>query len=143
MEKTIITNSFEETQKLGMEFAKKVSDISVLALHGDLGSGKTTFIQGLAQGLKITKKIISPTFIIMRSYEIPTPSPKDNFYHIDLYRVHTEADVEELGLIELMNDPDNLLAIEWPEKIQKLLPEKRLDLYFSYIDEDKREITIK
>lgn len=142
METTIITNSFEETQKLGLEFAKKVSDISVLALYGDLGSGKTTFIQGLAKGLGINKKIISPTFIIMRSYKVPAIFKKRHFYHIDLYRIHNEDDVRELGLIELINDPDNLLAVEWPEKIIKLLPEKRFDLHFTYIDENKRKIII-
>jgi tRNA threonylcarbamoyladenosine biosynthesis protein TsaE len=142
MEKIIITNSFEETQKLGLEFAKKVEEVSILALYGDLGSGKTTFIQGLAKGLRINKKIISPTFIIMRSYKVPVIIKKSYFYHIDLYRINDEKDVQELGLIELMKDPRNLLAIEWPEKILKLLPEKRLNLHFEYVDENKRKITI-
>lgn len=140
---TIITNSFEETQKLGFDFAKKVGDVSVLALHGDLGSGKTTFIQGLAKGLGINKKIISPTFIIMRSYELPAIiSNKSHFYHIDLYRIRNEDDIKELGLLELINDPGNLIAIEWPEKILKLLPEKRFNLHFEYIAENKRKILI-
>ena len=143
METTIITNSFEETRKLGFDFAKKVEDVSVLALYGDLGSGKTTFIQGLAKGLGINKKIISPTFIIMRSYEVPVIFKKSHFYHVDLYRVSSEDNVRELGLVELINDPDNLLAIEWPEKILKLLPERRLDLHFRYIDEHKRKIIIR
>ena len=142
METTIITNSFEETQKLGFDFAKEVEDVSVLALHGDLGGGKTTFIQGLAKGLGINKKIISPTFIIMRSYKMPVILKKRHFYHIDLYRVNSEDDVRELGLIELINDTGNLLAIEWPEKIFKLLPEKRFYLHFEYMDENKRKITI-
>ncbi len=142
METTIITNSFEETQELGFNFAKKISDISILALHGDLGSGKTTFIQGLAKGLGINKKIISPTFIIMRSYKVPVIFKKSHFYHVDLYRVNSEDDVRELGLIELINDSGNIIAIEWPEKILELLPEKRLDLHFTYIDENKRKITI-
>ena len=142
METTIITNSFEETQKLGFDLAKEVEDVSVLALYGDLGSGKTTFIQGLAKGLGINKKIISPTFIIMRSYKVPVIFKKNHFYHIDLYRVNSEDDVRELGLVELINDPGNLLAIEWPEKILKLLPEKRFDLHFEYMDENKRKITI-
>ena len=68
--KKIITNSFTETQQVGFDFAKKLQGGEVLALYGDLGSGKTTFMQGLAKGLGITKNIISPTFIIMRTYEI-------------------------------------------------------------------------
>lgn len=138
MKQTIITNSYEETQKLGADFARKINSVSVLALHGDLGSGKTTFIQGLAKGLGIQNKIISPTFIIMRTYEI---NPK-TFYHVDLYRIKDEKDITELGLIELMQDTQNIFAIEWPEKIEKILPKKRIDIFFEYIDENKRKIII-
>lgn len=144
MKQTIITNSYEETQKLGADFAQKLNSIPVLALHGDLGSGKTTFIQGLAKGLGIEKKIISPTFIIMRSYQITLNSQLsilNFFYHVDLYRIKDEKDIRDLGLIELMQDPQNLFAIEWPEKIKSLLPRKRLDIFFEYLDENKRKIT--
>lgn len=72
--KPLITSSFKETQQLGFDFAKKLTSGGVIALHGNLGSGKTTFVQGFAKGLGIEKKIISPTFIIMRSYVIPGPS---------------------------------------------------------------------
>jgi len=137
MKHTIITNSYEETQKLGADFARKINLVSVLALHGDLGSGKTTFIQGLAKGLGIERKIISPTFIIMRTYQI---TPK-TFYHVDLYRIKDEKDIRDLGLIDLMQEPQNLFAIEWPEKIKSLLPQKRLDIFFEYLDENKRKIT--
>jgi tRNA threonylcarbamoyladenosine biosynthesis protein TsaE len=138
MKQAIITNSFEETQKLGFDFARSFNSVSIFTLHGDLGSGKTTFIQGLAKGLGIKNKIISPTFIIMRTYQI---TPK-TFYHVDLYRIKDEKDIRDLGLIELMQDPQNLLAIEWPEKIEKSLPEKRINLFFEYIDENKRKIII-
>ncbi len=137
MKQTIITNSYEETQRLGADFAQKLNSIPVLALHGDLGSGKTTFIQGLAKGLGIEKKIISPTFIIMRTYEINLKT----FYHVDLYRIKDEKDIRELGLIELMQDPQNFFAIEWPEKIEKILPKKRIDIFFEYLDENKRKIS--
>ncbi len=118
MKQTIITNSYAETQKLGADFVGKLNGISVLALFGDLGSGKTTFIQGLAVGLGIKNKIISPTFIIMRSYEMS----HSFFYHVDLYRIKNEIDIKELGLLELINDLQNIFAIEWPEKIKKYLP---------------------
>lgn len=139
MLKKIITTNFQQTQQLGFDFAKKLKGGEVLALYGDLGSGKTTFMQGLAKGLGITKNIISPTFIIMRTYEAGARS----LYHVDLYRIETEKDVEGLGLFELMNQPENIVAIEWPDKIENLLPQKRITIYFEYLEENKREIRIE
>jgi len=140
--KTISTHSFEETRKLGFDYAQTLQGGDVVCLHGDLGSGKTTFVQGLAQGLGITQKIISPTFIIVRLYEIDKGSSK-NFYHIDLYRVETEHDIAGLGLVELMNDKENIVVIEWPEKIASLLPQNRKDILFKYVVDDEREIVFE
>lgn len=135
MDKTIITNSKEETQNLAVNIAQSLGDIRFIALFGDLGSGKTTFVQGLAKGLGIKGRIISPTFIIIRNYE--------NFYHIDLYRVEPKADIEGLGLKEIIEDSKNIVAIEWAEKIKELLPDKRMEIYFENIGGDKRRITFK
>ncbi len=142
---TIITRSFEETQKLGVNFAKHLKGGDVIALHGDLGSGKTTFVQGLAKGLGIEKKIISPTFIIMRTYVVGSKQDLGfkNFYHVDLYRIESERDIEGLGLFEIMRDPENIVVIEWPEKIENVLPETKKDLFFTYIDEERRNIVIE
>ena len=137
--KTIITSSFKETQKVGEDFARQLKGGEVLALYGDLGSGKTTFIQGLAAGLGIERPIISPTFIIMRTYNLKTQNSKV-FYHIDLYRINGEEDVQSLGLLELMGDKQNIVAIEWPDKIENLLPENRINIYFEYLEDDRREI---
>lgn len=143
--KKLLTNSFEETQKLGYELAKKLQGGEVLALHGDLGSGKTTFMQGLAEGLGIKRRIISPTFIIMRTYD--TGSKKQevgikNLYHVDLYRIETVQDVEGLGLLELLGDKETVVAIEWPDKIENVLPDNRIDIYFEYLEGDTRSIRI-
>jgi len=146
IKKTIITKNFKETQRLGSQFADKLKRRGVIALYGDLGSGKTTFVQGLAKGLGIDKKIISPTFIIVRKYEIPLKSSALNlksFYHVDLYRIENEKDIEGLGLVEIINDPENIVAVEWPEKIEKLLPKKRTNLYFEYFGDDKRQIILR
>jgi len=137
--KTIITSSFKETQKVGEDFARQLKGGEVLALYGDLGSGKTTFIQGLAAGLGIERPIISPTFIIMRTYNLKTQNSKV-FYHIDLYRINGEEDIQSLGLLELMGDKQNIVAIEWPDKIENLLPENRINIYFEYLEDDRREI---
>lgn len=139
MKKVILTNSFEETQKLGEEISKTVLHTKVVTLHGDLGAGKTTFVQGFARGLGITKKIISPTFIIMRTYQIPDHPTKKFFYHVDLYRIES-VDIEGIGLNELIRDPENIVLIEWPEKIEDLLQEQRIDVFFTYLGDNKRSV---
>lgn len=140
----VITDTFEATQQAGKDFAAALRNGGVVALHGDLGSGKTTFVQGLAKGLGIEKQIISPTFIIMRTYK-PGLKIKDlrfkKFYHVDLYRIESDRDIEGLGLLELLHDPNNIILIEWPDKIEHLLPESRIDIYFEYLGDDKRKIT--
>ena len=144
--KKIVTNNLKETQTFGYDFAENLHGGEVIALYGDLGSGKTTFMQGLAKGLGITKNIISPTFIIMRTYVLGTKEKGlglRNLYHLDLYRIENEAHAVDLGLKELMGDHENVVAIEWPDKIENMLPEKRINLYFEYLEEDKRQITIE
>ncbi len=157
-----ITNSFEETQELARKFAKELKSGDLVALYGDLGGGKTTFTQGLAKGLGIKRRIISPTFIIVRCYELQNQKSKiknqnyllrsevsnvkfkslERFYHIDLYRIESERDLEGLGIEKVVNDPKNIVAIEWAEKLGKILPKKRWDIKFEYLDENKRKITI-
>lgn len=140
-EKIFITNNSGETQKLGEKLARSHLarlKCTLIALYGDLGSGKTTFVQGLAKGLGIKRRIISPTFIIVRSYKLGVRS----FFHIDLYRIADEKDIEGLGLEEIMEDPQNIVAIEWAEKMGRFLPRKRIDIRFVYLSERKRRITV-
>lgn len=149
---TIITKNFTQTQNLGKKFAEKLTNGGIVALYGNLGSGKTTFIQGFAKGLGIKNKIISPTFIIVRKYEINLKSSISNlksFYHIDLYRIENEAGLQGLGLEEILNDASNIVAIEWPEKIEKFLPDKTIKINFEYLpsgmighEKDERRIKI-
>src|SRR5579859_3177717 len=157
-----ITNSHTTTQELGEDFAKKLHGGDVLLLFGDLGSGKTTFMQGLAKGLGIERRIISPTFIIVRKYEVPESSPIKNIqtlYHIDLYRTQTrstsfgltqdessgqaEDDLQGLGMNEILHENNAIVAIEWPEKLGSFLPEKRWELHFETLSENERSITIE
>ncbi len=154
-----ITNNFEETQKLGEDFIKSVKRLNlnqalVVALHGELGGGKTTFVQGAAKGLGIKRRIISPTFVIVRSYELqnqksPFRSAMQNyagqakiFYHIDLYRVNSKKEIQELGMEEIINNKNNIVIIEWAERMEGLLPKNRIDIKFEYLGENKRRITI-
>ena len=143
---TIQTNSYQETQKIGEDFAKELHAGDILCLYGDLGAGKTTFMQGLAKGLAITHRIISPTFIIVRRYEIKRAKSEElrvkNLYHIDLYRTETEDDLKGLGIPEILEQKDAIIAIEWPEKMGELLPKKRWELRFEWMDENKRKVAI-
>ena len=135
------TFSAKETQKLaGVILAGLIKEslkdrALVLALQGDLGSGKTTFTQGLAKFLKIKGRVNSPTFVVMKRFK--------NFYHIDCYRLKDEKDALELDLKNIMADPKNIVAIEWPEKIKSILPKNTVFINFKFIDNKTREISFK
>ncbi len=147
----IITQSAQETQKLGEKIGRDLISqkikSKIFCLYGDLGSGKTTFIQGVAKGLGIKKRVISPTFMFIRQYEIRNTqyvshltSHLSPFYHIDLYRINKVEEAKDLGLQEIFEDKEVIVAIEWAEKIKEILPKKRIDIYFDYVSENQRKI---
>lgn len=113
----------------------------IVALYGDLGSGKTTFVQGFAKGLGIDSRLLSPTFIIVRRYSLPKESLF--FYHIDLYRMQNSSDINGLGLREIFTDPVAIIVIEWAEHLGSLLPKKRVDIRFEVVGENERKISMK
>lgn len=131
----------QETINFGKQFAGSVNNGGIILLHGDLGAGKTTFVQGLAQGLGIPKRIISPTFVIIRTYKLDNNSDLGNFYHIDLYRTETKQELEDLGLPEILANPHNIVVIEWAEKLGTLTPKQRFDINLEYINNDKRKVS--
>lgn len=112
-----------------------------MGLAGELGAGKTSFLQGFAAGLGINEKILSPTFIIFRRFEVNNKRFK-NFYHFDCYRMRNEKEMSGLNFEEIVADQNNIVAIEWPEKIRKLLPKDFFKIKFRFIDKNTREITI-
>jgi len=130
----IITNSTEETRKFAYQIAKKIKPGDILALYGDLGSGKTTFVRFLVEALGLKNRVQSPTFVIIRKYR--------NLNHIDLYRLTSEEEVKDLGLGEILNDKDSITVIEWPELAEKILPVNTKRIYFEYVDENIRKIKI-
>jgi tRNA threonylcarbamoyladenosine biosynthesis protein TsaE len=140
-DKIFVTNNFTETQSLGEKFAKTLKGGKLIALYGNLGGGKTTFVQGMALGLGIKNRVISPTFIIIRSYKIKRKTQNAGlFYHVDLYRTETVDDIKGLGIDEFMLKSNNIVVIEWAEKMKDFLPKQRIDVYFTYLEENKREI---
>lgn len=143
----IITKNAGETQafgeKIGRNLISQKIKSKIFCLYGDLGAGKTTFIQGLAKGLGIKKRITSPTFMFVKQYEmrdVPDRSHLSRFYHIDLYRIEKTEEADGLGLEEIFNEPKTIIAIEWAERIKKILPKERTDIYFQYLDNDQRKI---
>jgi len=135
-----ITYSTQETQDLAQNLAKKYQNGSVVALIGDLGAGKTTFTQGFAKGLGITQKLLSPTFVLMRQYRIP--GNRNMLLHIDLYRLDEIDQIQQLGIQEIIDNQDNIVLIEWADKLGSLLPKNAVKIKINLIKEDQREITI-
>ena len=144
----ILTNSYQQTKKTGEILAKEIlktkfkKSALVVGLEGDLGSGKTTFLKGFAKGLGIKEKILSPTFIIMRKFEIRN-SKFENFIHIDCYRIKGPKEILALGFKEIISYPKNIVAIEWADKIKKILPKNSLILKFQFLNKNSRKICLK
>jgi tRNA threonylcarbamoyladenosine biosynthesis protein TsaE len=138
-----------ETKKRGEILAKKIlkgknyKKAKVLALKGDLGGGKTTFLQGFAKGLGIKDKILSPTFVIMKKFKIPGNKKFKNFYHLDCYRIKNQKEIPDFGLKEIFFNNQNIVAIEWAERINAILPAKKILLKFKFLNKKNRKIWIK
>ncbi len=144
----IITDSSAQTQKVAELLVKTLSDKKyfpphIFALQGNLGAGKTTFIQGVAKALKIKQKILSPTFVILKDFALPKNPNFSKFYHIDCYRLNDPSEIITLGFKEIIKNPKNLIFIEWPERIKKLLPSNAVWIKFKIQNKNKREIIIK
>ena len=134
------SNSPKETQNIAKAFAKTLKKGDVICLSGDLGTGKTAFVQGLAKGLEITDCVNSPTFTIVNCYEGKFP-----VYHFDVYRISDPDEMYEIGYEEYVYG-EGVCIIEWPEIIKEILPEVRYDIKIVKnleIHEDFREITIE
>lgn len=132
------SHSEQETKKIAGDFAKQTK-ARLFALTGELGAGKTIFVQGFAKGLGISEKIISPTFVLIRQHRIPKSI--SILYHIDLYRLVNGADFKQLGLDEILSDEKSIVLIEWAEKLEKL-PENSININITKGDDQNRNITI-
>ena len=127
----IITNSEQETFDWAKNFAQELKGGEVIGLIGDLGAGKTVFAKGLADGLGVKNTVTSPTFVIMKVYEIRNlKSEIRNLTHIDAYRLKSEADIIAIGADEYFERKDTVTVIEWPENIKKILPKKTIFIEF-------------
>lgn len=145
-----LTKSPSQTKKIGEIAARNIlkqgplKKAVILGLVGDLGGGKTTFLQGFARGLGIREKILSPTFVIVRRYKIPDARHKiQNFYHIDCYRLEQPKEILNFGFKKIISNYWNIVAIEWADKTKKILPRDSIIIRFRFIDKNTRKIIIK
>lgn len=139
------TNSAGETRKLAQKILEKYKNYHIFLLEGELGSGKTTFVQGIAKALGISEKIQSPTFVLEKRYDIFNPNYKKQFnklIHIDLYRLK-KSDQSVRDLSENFLPLDQLVMIEWSNKLGEYLPKKYLTIKFMHQSKNSRRIIIK
>ncbi|MDP2641895.1 MAG: tRNA (adenosine(37)-N6)-threonylcarbamoyltransferase complex ATPase subunit type 1 TsaE [bacterium] len=139
---TKVSHSLEETRKIAEAFLSSLSPGShaaVAALEGDLGSGKTAFAQALGDILGVKENMHSPTFVIEKIYSIDWRGFK-KLIHIDAYRLEKESELLHLGWEEVINEPENLVLIEWPENVAGIIPDDAKRVSFKFVDDTTREI---
>ena len=131
----VISNSAQETIKFGEKLGKKLKANDVIALSGNLGAGKTTLMQGLAKGLGVKEYVTSPTFTLINQYK-----GKILVFHVDLYRLESENQIEDLGIEEYFK-ANGVCVIEWAERMAKLLPPNANKIELKYLNENDRLIS--
>ena len=137
--KSLQTHSEEETINVGMEFSRSLKHGDVVVLFGDLGSGKTRFVQGVCKGLGVREHVASPTFTIVNEYAVDALK----IYHFDFYRVKSLREIRDIGFEEYING-EGICLIEWAEKAQELLPPQRYDVHLNLgVNEHTRDMTIE
>jgi len=142
------STNLEETKQLALQFVDKLlksggkrENALVVALRGDLGSGKTTFVKAVAEIFGIQETITSPTFVLEKIYRIPeSVGGFTHFVHIDAYRLQNGAEMQTLGWKELLESPQNIIFIEWPERVSGEIPEAAEKIRFRFFDETTRNI---
>ena len=186
LKQEFLTDSPEKTKKLGEILAQSLMNSVLICLSGDLGGGKTTFAQGFAAGLGIKEKITSPSFVLMKRYEIsgifshsrpdresrsqllildsrfPARNASQSlglrwrarrgndkqkkkfrfFYHFDCYRLNNPKEILALGWEDIVEDKNNIILVEWADKIAGYLPQGRIEIKFEILEEGKREIRV-
>jgi tRNA threonylcarbamoyladenosine biosynthesis protein TsaE len=134
-----VTHSERETMSLGNSFAHRLKPGDVVAIYGELGTGKTRFIQGVCKGLGVNQHVASPTFTIVNEYDFPG----GRVYHFDLYRVNSSHEIRDIGFEEYLVD-EGICLIEWADRVQALLPERRYEVRMALgARENERAIAIE
>ena len=131
-----VTSSPEQTQALGAALATHLHPGDLIALEGDLGSGKTCLIQGLCRALGVTSRVNSPTFVLINEYDGRRPGGEQLLIrHFDLYRLSGSEELEEIGVREFFHDPESLCFVEWADRVPDLLPAKHWSIEMSHLED--------
>lgn len=153
----ITSYSLKDTQKIAQNLAKKIiknnlrKQAITIALEGELGAGKTTFVKGFARALGIKSYITSPTFVLLKRYKLPNFAKTSSggqvtgyklLFHIDAYRLKNYSNLLPLGIKNIIAEPTNIILIEWSERVKQILPHKHIKVHIDHIDEHSRKITI-
>jgi tRNA threonylcarbamoyladenosine biosynthesis protein TsaE len=142
-----ISHSLAETENFARDFVKKLTGggrikvAAVVGLYGDLGSGKTTLAQAVGRALGVTDSIQSPTFVIEKKYKTSNPI-YGYLVHVDAYRLSGGEELRKLGFEELLADSNNLILVEWADRVADVLPPDHIKLHFKFVDENTREFSI-
>ena len=153
-----ISKSIEETEQISAQLAEQIvsrkgnetprqaRDIAtIVTLEGELGAGKTTFVKAFAKALGIKEKLTSPTFVLMRQYSIESRIKDQGFnklIHVDAYRINSGKDLKALGIDEILSDPENIVLIEWAERVRDILKDGLIRIHIDHVDENTRNILI-
>jgi tRNA threonylcarbamoyladenosine biosynthesis protein TsaE len=137
MDLSFTTGSADETTQLGRELAARMKPGNLVLLRGELGAGKTTMVKGIAEGFQaaLADEVTSPTFTLIHEYR----GPAVTLYHIDLYRIDTQRELDTLALDDLM-DSRSILLIEWGEKFERFRRERDLEIVIEHLSADRRRI---
>ncbi len=140
-----VVNKEEEMAELAASFTSRIllfhppAGALLVGLFGELGSGKTTFVKGVASALGIEESVTSPTFVIEKIYKLSKP-PFKHLIHIDAYRLESGTELLHLGWKDILGDSGNVIFLEWPERVGEILPKGMMKLRFRFVDEYTREV---
>ena len=137
--KTLETHSAEQTTDLGRRLSAEIKQGTIVLLRGDLGAGKTTLVKGIAEGFQaaLAEDVTSPTFTLIHEYR----GPQATLYHIDLYRIDTQRELDTLALDDLMS-ASSILLIEWGEKFERFTRERHVEIAIEHLGGDDRRVTV-
>jgi tRNA threonylcarbamoyladenosine biosynthesis protein TsaE len=129
-----------ETELFAEKFARTLKAGCIIALHGELGAGKTVFARGFARGIGVTEQVSSPTYTIIQEY---SNSAGQSFFHLDLYRIENSISALAFGVDEYLSQTDSFTILEWPERISDILPNKTIHVVISHAGEFHRQISVR